>query len=146
MSTQVVQNGSGPATASEPQTDVTVTNDSNEHNQTRIVGDQVTYDEHDTSDRNVHGTWSAEADEHVRSLITKAMQEREQREDVRANHRNLNRGLTLVGALVIGLILTYLLNYVPHLPHWMYVLAPFTFVITILLDSAFVFYSLYKHY
>jgi hypothetical protein len=75
-------------------------------------------------------------------LFDGAITEREKRENSRANHRNFNRLLTLLGAVLIGLVLTYASQkgIIPK------TLAPYTFVITVLLDSTFTAYALYKHY
>lgn len=164
MSTEVSQssNGNAPTAApdhgafvldtnAKPQTDVTVTNDDTSHDTTHIVDGQVTYDAHDVKTTDVHGQWPAEADEHVRNLIRQAQFEREQRENVRANHRNLNRMMTLFGALFIGLIVTYILTNdgVPGLfvlPPWSHGLIPYAFVITILMDSGLALYGYIRHY
>lgn len=127
-------------------TDVTVTNDRESHDTTQLHGDEVTYNATDTTTTRTAGTWSAEADEHVRRLISEAQSEREARENKRANHRNFNRLMTLVGAMVISFVLTWLLYYYPGLPMWAHKLAPFSFAITILMDSSFTFYALIRHY
>lgn len=139
-------NGKTPAKPAKSGTDVTVTNDVNSHDTTRITGDQVTYDQSTTRGTSVHGEWPAEADAHVRMLIDQAQQERQKIEDKRANHRNFNRMLTLFGALVISFVLTWLLYYDHSLPLWAHKLAPFSFAITILMDSSFTVYALIRHY
>lgn len=87
----------------------------------------------------------------VNGAVESALKEREARENIRANHRNLNRALTLLGALIIGLILTFVFqhNGIPGLvtmPKWTKAFAAYTFVITIAMDSTFTFYALWKHY
>jgi hypothetical protein len=127
-------------------THVTITNDSQSHDQTNIDDGQVTYTANESSDTRTTGQWPVEADEHVRKLISEAQDEREARENIRANHRNLNRLLTLIGALIISFVVTWLLYYDPSLPLWAHKLAPFSFAITILMDSSFVLYSYIRHY
>jgi hypothetical protein len=77
---------------------------------------------------------------------------RQQAEDIRANHRNFNRMMTMFGALVIGLVVTFLLTH-PTLfqmfgltPGQVKPFAPYAFTITILLDSAITMYSYIRHY
>lgn len=127
-------------------TNVTVTNDTDAHDTTTIKGDQVTYDATTTRNSRVHGAWTAAEDEHVRTLIAEAQQAREARENKRANHRNFNRLMTLVGAMVISFALTWLLNYYPGLPAWAHTFAPFSFAITILMDSSFTLYAFIRKY
>lgn len=87
----------------------------------------------------------------ARVFVMKQIEEKA-REDVRANKRNLNRMLTLFGALFIGLILTYLLTNPAILmslgmsPKLIKFLAPYTFVITILMDSTLALYSFIRKY
>lgn len=66
-------------------------------------------------------------------------------EDKRANKRNFNRMLTLVAALIIGLAVTFILNH-GYLGHWGPALAPYSFVITVMLDSFLAAYSYIRHY
>lgn len=73
-------------------------------------------------------------------------------EDERANHRNLNRFLTLMGALLIGLCVTFLLTHAGIPGVWQMPesiakpLAPYTFVITIFMDSALAAYAWIRKY
>lgn len=127
-------------------TDVTVTRDSTSHDATTITDGEVRVDNSSRTDTKVSGEWPQEADRHVRGLINQAIIAREQRENVRANHRNFNRMLTLFGALVISFVLTWLLYYDHSLPMWAHKLAPFSFAITILMDSSFTVYALIRHY
>lgn len=132
-------------------THVTVTRDTSGKEMTTLDGDQVRYDERTDTETHTQGQWPAAADEHVRGLIRQAQMEREARENVRANHRNLNRMMTLLGALVIGLFVTYVLtnNGIPGLvtlPAWSTHLAPYAFVITILMDSGLALYGYIRHY
>lgn len=139
-------NGSPASTEDAPETSVTVTNDNREQDTTEVNGDQVTYTAHATTDSHVAGQWPAEADAHVRQLIQEAQEKRQVIEDSRANHRNFNRMLTLVGAMVISFVLTWVLNYAHGLPAWAHTLAPFSFAITIMMDSCFTIYALIRHY
>lgn len=140
-------NGSTPAPGlpAKPQTDVTVTNDVDSHDTTRIQGDQVTYDQTTTRGTSVHGKWSAEEDAHVRGLIKEAQDARQAIEDVRANHRNHNRLYTLVFTLLAGLLITYALSH-GWLGAFGIKLAPYSFVITVAGDTVLTGYALYKHY
>lgn len=125
-------NGSKPASANES-ADVTVT-------------DSVT----------VKGNWPPGLTDTIRDIANREAQaivnEREARENKRANHRNLNRMLTLFGALVIGLIVTYGLEHGGFpmfgvtLPPSTKLLAPYAFVITIAMDSTLALYSFIRHY
>jgi hypothetical protein len=78
--------------------------------------------------------------------------ERQAIEDNRSIHRNLNRFLTLIVALVLGLVITYSLTNkgIPwlgiHLPSSWVKLAPYSFVITIMLDSSLAAYAYVKRY
>lgn len=73
-------------------------------------------------------------------------------EDQRANHRNLNRMLTLIGALLIGLALTFVFTHPAILAAVgisgpvVKTLEPYTFVITIFMDSSLAAYSFFKKY
>jgi hypothetical protein len=124
---------------------VTVTKDSERHSVTGINGDTVSFKLQRNDDSRVTGSWPSEADEHVREIISNAINEREQRENKRANHRNLNRLLTLLGALVIGLAVTFVLNS-GVLGAVGVALSPYAFSITILMDSGLAVYGFIKHY
>jgi hypothetical protein len=73
-----------------------------------------------------------------------ADRDRQKTEDSRANHRNFNRMLTLVGAMVIGLIVTYGL-YHGWIPDGK-ALGPYSFTITIAMDTGLALYGLIKRY
>jgi hypothetical protein len=92
--------------------------------------------------------YATKVEETVAEVTARKDAERQALEDSRANHRNLNRMLTLLGALVIGLVVTFVLYHAAkfHLPHWMLGMAPYSFVITIMLDSGLAAYSLIRHY
>lgn len=144
--TEETRTNAAPDTGAGSGTHVTVTRDTSDHEMTTVDGDQVRYDAREDRTTRTQGEWPAEADAHVRGLIDQAQSEREARENKRANHRNFNRMLTLFGALVISFVLTWLLYYYPGLPLWAHKLAPFSFAITILMDSSFTVYALIKHY
>ena len=126
-------------------THVEITRDGTHHETTTLDGHTVNFQSEDENTTRVKGQWSDEADEHVRGLIEEITSEREARENLRANKRNFNRMMTLLGALVIGLFVTYSLtngwwgSYGPTF-------APYAFCITILLDSGLAAYSYVKHY
>lgn len=134
------------ATDEDGNTHVQVTRDESSHSVTSVNGDKVSMDETSTDNTNVHGSWPVEADEHVRELIADATQAREARENMRANHRNLNRMLTLFGALFIGLFVTWALTTPGVIPMRFHFLAPYAFVITILMDSGLALYGYIRHY
>lgn len=106
------------------------------------------------------GTWTdhvvkrsaAESAAYVLAEVNRRDQARQYIEDARANHRNLNRMLTLVGALVIGLALTWLFQHAFVLTavgvpaNIVKTLAPYTFVITIFMDSSLAAYSFFRKY
>lgn len=134
-----------PQHVADGDTHVQVTHDEQSHETTNIDGETVTYRATSDERSSVQGSWPAEADQHVRSLVADAIMERELRENKRANARNFNRMLMLFGALVLGLIITYVLNN-GLLGSWGPVLAPYAFVITILMDSGLAAYAYVKHY
>jgi hypothetical protein len=114
-----------------------------------VQGNKVTF----TSDidTDASGQFDKRVEDLVNGKVNALMAEREQRENIRANHRNLNRMLTLFGALVIGLVVTFVLQHrgIPGLvtlPAWSLILAPYTFVITIALDSGLALYGYIRHY
>jgi hypothetical protein len=79
-------------------------------------------------------------------LVNGVLRDRQQAEDVRANKRNFNRMMTLLGALVIGLVVTYSLGHDWYGAWASHTLAPYAFTITILLDSSLALYSYVKKY
>ena len=126
-------------------TNVTVTRNTTENEMTTIAGDTVRYDSREDRDTHVSGEWPASADAHVRGLIDSAQKEREARENVRANHRNFNRMLTLVFTLIAGLAITFALT-TGALGAFGVMLAPYSFVITVAGDTCLTAYALIKHY
>jgi hypothetical protein len=86
-------------------------------------------------------------DDRVRSAardeIAKADTLREQAENVRANHRNVNRELMLVMTLVIGFALVYTL---PMMGSTGRMLQPFSFCITVFMDLGLTTYALIRKY
>lgn len=94
------------------------------------------------------------ADAHTVSEYTVKQQdiERQRIEDTRSIHRNLNRFLTLAVALILGLVITYTLTNggIPWLgimlPKAAIKLSPYSFVITVLLDSSLALYAYVKRY
>lgn len=79
------------------------------------------------------------------NVVTNRDRTRQVLEDSRANHRNLNRMLTLTFALVVGLFITYTLQQ-GYWGAYSHTLAPYSFVITVLLDSSLAAYSLIRKY
>ena len=131
--------------------DVTITTAHNDATSTHLKDGTVTFNASESASGNVDGSWPESMDERVRQLISEAINAREVRENKRANHRNFNRMLTLMGALVIGLIVTYVLSHdgipgVLTLPAWTHGLAPYAFVITVAMDSLLALYSFIRHY
>lgn len=105
-------------------------------------GHQVDFQVDSTGDVELSGTF----DDRVREIVNGAIQDREARENFRANKRNFNRMLTLFGALVIGLVVTYVLTTPGLIPQNWKFLAPYTFVITIVLDSGLALYGYIRKY
>jgi hypothetical protein len=103
------------------------------------------HNEHVNMESHTDTELSGDFDNRVMELINGVIQERENRENERANKRNLNRLLTLIGALVIGMIVTYVLQG-SYLGHTGKELAPYSFTITIFMDSALAVYGFIKHY
>ena len=83
----------------------------------------------------LHAWWVAEM----------TQQQRQKIEDARANYRNRNRALTLVFALIISFVLTYVFTHGLLGPTGTK-LAPYSFVITILLDSTLTLYAYIRKY
>lgn len=108
------------------------------HTTEHVHGKQTTFDTETKTDDSAGGVF----DNRVVTLIDGRLAARKAAEDKRANHRNFNRLMTLVGAVAIGLVITYMAQngLIPK------AYAPYTFVITVLLDSSFSFYALIKHY
>lgn len=81
-------------------------------------------------------------------VVTERDYQRQIVEDTRANRRNFNRMMTLFGALLISLIVTYVLSHPGTIlsksicKTW----GPYSFAITILLDSALTVYAYLRHY
>lgn len=103
-----------------------------------VSGGETTVDVHTDTDDDLSGKF----DNRVMELFNGAIREREARENNRANHRNFNRLATLIGAVVIG-VLVVLATQVGIIPS---ALAPYSFAITVAMDSAFTAYALIKHY
>jgi hypothetical protein len=82
-----------------------------------------------------HAWWVAEQTQQARQAI----------EDARANYRNRNRFLTLGAALVISFVLTFVFTHGYLGPTGKF-LAPYSFVITILLDSSLTLYAYVRKY
>lgn len=112
--------------------------DESTHTTEHVVGNKTTVQSETQTDSKING----EFDNRLMEFVDQRIDARKAGEDSRANHRNFNRLMTLFGAVVIGLILTYasVHGYVPKQ------FAPYTFVITVLLDSTFSLYALIKHY
>ena len=95
---------------------------------------------------------ATEASNYVLAEIERQDLARQVKEDSRANHRNLNRMLTLFGALVIGLCLTWCFTHPAVFaplgvsPKTIGAIEPYTFVITFMLDSSLAAYSLIRKY
>lgn len=108
-----------------------------------VVGTRDTFDT--TTDTN--DTVSGEFDTRVMSLINGVLNDSKAVEDHRANKRNFNRMLTLFGALLIGLVVTFMLTTPGILPtHVDKTVGPYTFVITILMDSGLALYGYIRKY
>jgi hypothetical protein len=129
-------------------TDAHVTTDVNRevtlktHSVEKKHGHDVTFTTDSTRDVQMSG----EFDDRVMNLINGVLENRKEAEDYRANKRNFNRMLTLFGALVIGLIVTYALTTPGIVPPSLKFLAPYTFVITIVLDSGLALYGYIRKY
>jgi hypothetical protein len=95
------------------------------------------------SDTESSSSLSGEFDDRVKRLIMDAQTERQRIEDKRANRRNQNRLYTLLGAIVIGIAVVQTL---PHLGHVGVLLSPYSFIITVALDTAITLYALLRHY
>lgn len=78
---------------------------------------------------------------HVLAMVEQATQEREARESVRANHRNLNRVMVLAFAAIAGFLVVFATNHgvAPGLE-------PYSFVVAIGLDVLVTLYAYLRHY
>jgi hypothetical protein len=112
--------------------------DTSRHLIEKVHGNRTTFDQETQTDDASKGVF----DNRIMEVVDGALTARKKAEDKRANHRNFNRLMTLLGAVIIGLIVTWMSTkgYIPKS------VAPYTFVITVLLDSTFSFYALLKHY
>lgn len=90
-----------------------------------------------------HDTRSDAFDARIDDRIKQAEDARQKIEDVRANKRNFNRMMTLLGAILIGLVVVWTL---PRLGHVGEILSPYSFVITVLCDAAITVYAYFRHY
>lgn len=72
--------------------------------------------------------------------------ERQATEDMRSIKRNLNRFLTLIAAMLIGITVTYTLSHAVFGMWATKTFGPYAFVITILLDSGLAAYAWIKRY
>lgn len=124
-------------------TSYTETRDSSRHTVKTVDGHDVHVDQKTTTDDRISGDF----DDRVMALIDGAIKDREDRENERANKRNINRLFTLIGALVIGLMVTFTLTTPGILSaHTDKLVGPYAFTITILMDSGLAIYGLIKHY
>lgn len=112
--------------------------DREQHTTEHVHGNRTTFETDTKTDDESNGVF----DNRVLALVDGALTDRKQAEDKRANHRNFNRLMTLFGAVIIGLVVTWASQrgIIPK------ALAPYTFVITVLLDSTFSLYALIRHY
>lgn len=81
----------------------------------------------------------------VSNAITEAQDARQAIEDTRANRRNRNRMLTLLGALLIGIVVTFVLTH-GYMGAASKTYGPYAFVITVALDSLITVYAYVRHY
>lgn len=97
-------------------------------------------------------TAAGKAKSETLETVEAEVEERQRAEDIRANKRNFNRMMTLLGALLIGLVVTWMLSHPLVLgsfgiaPSTAKMLAPYSFTITILLDSSLALYSYVRKY
>ena len=112
------------------------------HSVEHVRGHKTFVDQHSERDEDLKGQF----DNRVLELVGGVVQEREARENIRANKRNFNRMLTLFAALLIGLVITFVLTTPGMIPTSWKFLTPYTFVITILLDSGLALYGYIKKY
>lgn len=111
---------------------------------TSDITDQLSGDFDDRVNRLVDGR--------VKETVAQILAENKVIEDKRAFHRNLNRMLTLAGALVIGFVVTFLFQHkgLPGVfafsPWFVKTWAPYTFIITIAMDGVLAAYGLLRRY
>lgn len=115
------------------------------HTTEHVRGDKTYVDQTSETDETLQGQFDNRLKHLVDGEISDWSSEREARENLRANKRNFNRMLTLIGALVIGLFVTYTLQ-----QSWFgpvgHQLAPYSFVITIVMDAGLALYGYIKKY
>jgi hypothetical protein len=94
--------------------------------------------------------WHSAHDEQIQAMIVKHVAmvnaQRQALEDTRSIRRNRNRFASLAGALLISTLLTYCFQHAYLGPHLSAMLAPYSFVITITLDSVITLYALLRRY
>jgi hypothetical protein len=94
--------------------------------------------------------WHGAHDEQIQAMIEKHVeminQRRQALEDQRAVRRNRNRFVSLIGALIISLMLTWTFQHGYLGPHVSAAFAPYSFVITITLDSVITMYAYLRRY
>lgn len=93
--------------------------------------------------------WHAAHDEQINAMIVSHVDminaRRQALEDQRSIHRNRNRFATLLGAFLISIVITYVLTS-GTLGAAGKTFGPYSFAITILLDSSFTLYAYLKRY
>lgn len=124
-----------------PQTKFTRTTDTVTHETHKVSGNREHVEETTHTDDTLEGDF----DRRVMELVNGVIKEREDRENERANKRNFNRMITLLGALLIGLVVTFTLSS-DYFGHVGKLLAPYSFVITIIMDSGLALYGYIKKY
>jgi hypothetical protein len=130
--------------------DVTRTNlvntfDQTEHDVTTVKGHRVDIDRQTETGNRTTGQYDDRFNDQVMTLIESFDRDRQAKEDARANHRNFNRMLVLLVALVAGFVVVWTLNS-GLMGSLGPVLAPYAFVITVLLDSGLALYSYIRKY
>lgn len=133
----------GPVPTQEIETETTHNVKVTSNETERRKGRRVTLTKHVETDDSFTGVFDVVHERAIKKLMDAHEAKRQAIEDTRANHRNFNRMLTLIGALLIGIAVVYTL---PKLGHLGQVLGPYAFVITVALDTFLAAYSFIKHY
>lgn len=119
------------------------------HTDEHVRGSRTYVDQHTEKDESLEGSFDnrtkALIDGEIEDKITAAMAAREARENFRANKRNFNRMLTLFGALLIGIAVSWVLSS-GLLGELGKMLSPFSFTITIAMDMGLALYGYIKKY
>lgn len=145
-SASVTTSSANPADAGPyTKTELVNTRDASTHDVTTVDGHKVTVNNSSTTGNHLTGEYDDRSRAYVMGLITEFDRERQAKEDIRANHRNFNRLMTLLFSFLGGLLITYGL-YHGWFGAWGPKIGPYSFVVTVGGDILITAYSFLKRY